>query len=145
MVYYIFVIYFCILVRVLNFIFVFLVMLVRLVENSSLLSKVIPSTFYFWLFLVVTLFDTSSIWCRGLLRQHGPCYKTKKQPSFTNTDFQNSRLNIWLSLKPLKARLSVSKARPRVLKQRFGRVFWSTDTLKIFENLFSKKQRPYIW
>ena len=34
-----------------------------------------------------------------------------------------------------KARLSVSKGRPYVLKQMLGGVFWSRGTLRIFDNL----------
>ena len=61
----------------------------------------------------------SPIHYRGWLGQHRPCCNTNTQPSFLNTrpSFLNTRPSFWFSLKPSKARPSVWKARPGVLKQ----------------------------
>ena len=52
--------------RVLSFKFVFLVVLVRCLEKTSLLSKVIPSTFSSLLFLIEMFLDTRSVWSSSL-------------------------------------------------------------------------------
>ena len=88
------VIYFCILVRALSFISAFLVMLVRCVEKSSLLAKVIPSSFSSLLSLVVTLLDMSSVFDtvadwdsmgRVITQTHGLVFQTLGQAFETNT------------------------------------------------------------
>ena len=108
-------------------------MVVRCVEKSSLLLKVIPSTFSSLLFLIVTLFDTSCVWCRGWLGQYG-----LSNNASTRSSFANSRLSIWFSVKPSKARRSVLIVWLHVLKQMLGQFSWSTETLRIFENLSVK-------
>ena len=71
---------------------------------------------------------------RDWLRQHGPCYNTNTRLSFSNTrpGFLSSRLSFQFSVKYSKARPSVTKAQPHVLKQMLGWFFLSTDILRVF-------------
>ena len=86
----------------------------------------------------------NTIYYRGWLEQHEPCYNKNTWLNFKYLNFQTLGWALGFLLRGSKARPSVWKGRPITFTEILHWSFWSKGTLIIFENMVCKKQSTFI-